>query len=958
MRSTSYSVPLGQPVVQALSAVPAGSHQQQQQQGAPHVAYAHATPVEVPSGSVMAVQAHTHSAMQPHYHSAHPTHHSHPSYSHHAAPATAAMPALTQTHIVQASPVKAMLATSVPVAAQAVPATAVAAHAHPHPHSHPAAIALPAQNPMLGRRHSSVHSTAGPGSTDKVVMAKVIDRAAGPANGSHPPHTAATAVTQAVVGTRAATAAAVAPAPATAWRPKQPVIAAILDESKAHAHLALPHAPVPPASHHTQGQAVPYTRPFMPNQRVVVATIVPTPANAAVVAHRNGVPTAAMVVATPVHALAVPAVARNRRRPSTGNAAAPSSAGKRPPGRGSGRAKLHAPDPLDQVGASDEGVTRCLCGDPSDDGFMICCESCGAWQHGDCVGLSEDGPVPDSYMCDLCDPDAPLHVRTREERARRQAELVAAGGGTLAADGKRVRRSRNRRRLTLGKKRRRGSTSSAAAAQQQYYAQGYSDGGEEEDYYYSEEGEEYEQGFSGSEAGGSRSGSHSMDESEDVPYATAGGGDDEEYVEEGNHSNGHMATAPPTHSHGTRGRKSLHVQTSVASGSSASRRSGTGSGGRHSHHQHHHHHRRSSRDHSHHSHHHHHHSSSHAYSHQPDPSPSPSDVAPSPNSEMILSPTSTAVAAALSGAAAAAAGGGVAGTNPPALPPSGATSADVTPAASPTGETKLRSLIFQVERLANGEMTSPIQTSSMAGGAVGPGGVRYAFPGGGATGSAGGPSSSAQATPTGSPTGASGSLFQGFPLMMRQVSENTANMALTLTSGFAAPSAPGATTNNGNGNVSAAGGGGESTAAAAPSWLGSSGSTSSGGKSTVVLEAFSPVLPQHLTSSGAAPLGSIDMELPPSAFSALPLGTLVPASSAPADDSNSPAIAPAAVPPGSASSPLMLENLLLSPNTSAAISTLTSVGRVMQLNTAAAKRQTPSPLPTPQPSPIATTEQQ
>lgn len=58
-------------------------------------------------------------------------------------------------------------------------------------------------------------------------------------------------------------------------------------------------------------------------------------------------------------------------------------------------------------------VIRCLCGDNWDDvGYMLACELCQVWQHGPCVGVTAK-EEPDAYYCELCRPDAPIHVRRR-----------------------------------------------------------------------------------------------------------------------------------------------------------------------------------------------------------------------------------------------------------------------------------------------------------------------------------------------------------------------------------------------------------------------------------------------------------------------------------------------------------------------------------------------------------------
>ena len=57
----------------------------------------------------------------------------------------------------------------------------------------------------------------------------------------------------------------------------------------------------------------------------------------------------------------------------------------------------------------DDAVIRCVCGlEDDDDGgrMMICCDNCSAWQHNDCMGITEnENELPESYMCEICKPE-------------------------------------------------------------------------------------------------------------------------------------------------------------------------------------------------------------------------------------------------------------------------------------------------------------------------------------------------------------------------------------------------------------------------------------------------------------------------------------------------------------------------------------------------------------------------
>merc|ERR1711918_141486 len=61
-----------------------------------------------------------------------------------------------------------------------------------------------------------------------------------------------------------------------------------------------------------------------------------------------------------------------------------------------------------------EEVTRCICTYIHDDGNMICCDKCYAWQHIACVLSSKE--EPDKYFCERC--DAAKHIPFTVEEAK------------------------------------------------------------------------------------------------------------------------------------------------------------------------------------------------------------------------------------------------------------------------------------------------------------------------------------------------------------------------------------------------------------------------------------------------------------------------------------------------------------------------------------------------------------
>ncbi|KAF8429136.1 hypothetical protein EV426DRAFT_209822 [Tirmania nivea] len=98
-----------------------------------------------------------------------------------------------------------------------------------------------------------------------------------------------------------------------------------------------------------------------------------------------------------------------------------------------------ADNDVDETGSQeDEEITRCICGfqeyqgedDQADtsDGLFIQCDKCHVWQHGFCVGITDNALAPDNYFCEQCRPNfhklvvrphgpktslyLPLHVET------------------------------------------------------------------------------------------------------------------------------------------------------------------------------------------------------------------------------------------------------------------------------------------------------------------------------------------------------------------------------------------------------------------------------------------------------------------------------------------------------------------------------------------------------------------
>ncbi|XP_058065419.1 serine-rich adhesin for platelets [Anopheles bellator] len=78
-------------------------------------------------------------------------------------------------------------------------------------------------------------------------------------------------------------------------------------------------------------------------------------------------------------------------------------------------------DTAPECEGEDDSVTRCICDLTHDDGYMICCDKCSAWQHVDCMGIDRLN-IPDEYNCELCQPRKVDKVRARQLQLHKRKE--------------------------------------------------------------------------------------------------------------------------------------------------------------------------------------------------------------------------------------------------------------------------------------------------------------------------------------------------------------------------------------------------------------------------------------------------------------------------------------------------------------------------------------------------------
>ncbi|KAL8736759.1 MAG: hypothetical protein Q9166_000125 [cf. Caloplaca sp. 2 TL-2023] len=99
----------------------------------------------------------------------------------------------------------------------------------------------------------------------------------------------------------------------------------------------------------------------------------------------------------------------------------------KPRGKGKGSKAAKQASSTPPADEDEESIIRCICGyveeDEDDDRKMICCDSCLAWQHNECMEMSlNDNELPEQYFCEQCRPDSHQALLERVERGERPWE--------------------------------------------------------------------------------------------------------------------------------------------------------------------------------------------------------------------------------------------------------------------------------------------------------------------------------------------------------------------------------------------------------------------------------------------------------------------------------------------------------------------------------------------------------
>jgi len=84
--------------------------------------------------------------------------------------------------------------------------------------------------------------------------------------------------------------------------------------------------------------------------------------------------------------------------------------------------------------------------DENDDRKMIICDGCGAWQHNECMEISEnDKELPKEYFCEICKPEDHQELLAKVNRGENPWEGRAKERGRLEEERKARRRKGGKR---------------------------------------------------------------------------------------------------------------------------------------------------------------------------------------------------------------------------------------------------------------------------------------------------------------------------------------------------------------------------------------------------------------------------------------------------------------------------------------------------------------------------------
>ncbi|OQV17635.1 hypothetical protein BV898_08259 [Hypsibius exemplaris] len=107
-----------------------------------------------------------------------------------------------------------------------------------------------------------------------------------------------------------------------------------------------------------------------------------------------------------------------------------------------GTIRIKREQPEEEENAANEEsdyVIRCICGYGDILGEQIQCEKCEVWQHFACMGV-QPAAVPDSYLCEVCDPSVVRPLCAEEAREVHKALLIADANSAEARSRRKAKR--------------------------------------------------------------------------------------------------------------------------------------------------------------------------------------------------------------------------------------------------------------------------------------------------------------------------------------------------------------------------------------------------------------------------------------------------------------------------------------------------------------------------------------